>query len=409
MNEKLIERFLRYVRIDTESVPDVQQYPSSEKQKDLLSLLNSELAEMGISAHMDEYGYVYAVIPANVQCDYTLGFIAHVDTSSAVSGKNVKPVVTRNYDGKDIALAEGRTLSPVDFPDLANHIGQTVISSDGTTLLGADDKAGVAAIMQLAQTLATHSEIPHGKIVIAFTPDEEVGRGTDFFDVKGFGADGAYTVDGGGAGELEYENFNAASAKVKVTGLSVHPGSAKNVMINANLILMELQGMLPVEQNPRYTSGYEGFFHLDSMQGTCDEATAYYIIRDHDRDKFERKKKLFEEVVAFLNAKYGEKTVEVEIEDSYYNMKEKVLPHIHLVENAVKAMEKAGVTPKVVPIRGGTDGARLSYEGLPCPNLFTGGYNCHGRYEYAVAEEMDKCLQVLLNLVAIYKDFCSDD
>lgn len=402
---KLLERFLRYVKIDTESVPDVEQFPSSEKQKDLLKLLLDELHQLNISARMDEVnGYVYATIPANTKGNYALGFIAHVDTSSAVSGKDVKPIVTANYDGGDIQLAEGRVLSPKDFPEMTGHVGKTIISSDGTTLLGADDKAGVAAIMQLAEILVSNPEIPHGTIQIAFTPDEEVGRGTDFFDVKGFGADGAYTIDGGGVGELEYENFNAASAKVHVNGMSVHPGTAKNLMLNANLVLMELQSMLPVEQNPRYTSGYEGFFHLDSMEGTCDSANAYYIIRDHDRAKFETKKQLFAEIVAFLNKKYGENTVVAEITDSYYNMKEQVLPHIHLVDNACLAMEKAGVTPKVVPIRGGTDGARLSYEGLPCPNLFTGGYNCHGRYEYAVLEEMDKVLEVMLNLVDMYKD-----
>ncbi len=405
MNEKLLKRFIKYVGIDTESVPDVEQFPSSDKQKVLLRMLRDELTDMGIQADMDEYGYVYATIPANVKSGgYKLGFIAHVDTSSAVSGKDVHAVVTENYNGKDIRLADGYVLSPKQFPDLLRHVGQTVISSDGRTLLGADDKAGVAAIMTLAEILASNT-IEHGTIRIAFTPDEEVGRGTDFFDVARFDADGAYTVDGGGLGELEYENFNAASAKVKVKGMSVHPGSAKDIMVNANLILMELQGMLPVEQNPRYTSGYEGFFHLDSMQGTCDGATAYYIIRDHDKGKFEQKKELFRRIVAFLNDKYGDGTVSADIEDSYYNMKEKILPHIHLVENAEKAMERAGVAPKVVPIRGGTDGARLSYEGLPCPNLFTGGYNCHGRYEYAIGEEMDKCLEVLLQLVELYREF----
>lgn len=405
MNEKLLERFLRYVRVDTESVPDVEQFPSSDKQKDLLRLLADELNEMGIEAQMDGYGYVYATIPANVDCDYALGFIAHADTSSAVSGKDVKPIVTANYNGKDIPLAEGRTLSPDSFPDLLRHVGQTVISSDGTTLLGADDKAGIAVIMTFAETLVKDPTIKHGKICIAFTPDEEVGRGTDFFDVKRFGADGAYTVDGGGVGELEYENFNAASAKVRVKGMSVHPGSAKDVMLNASLILMELQAMLPAEQNPRYTNGYEGFFHLTEIRGNCDSAFADYIIRDHDRVKFEQKKKLFAEIADFLNSKYGEGIVEVDIADSYYNMKEKILPHMHLIDNAKLAMDRANVTPKVVPIRGGTDGARLSYEGLPCPNLFTGGYNCHGRYEYAVGEEMDACLAVLLHLADLYKDF----
>ena len=403
--KQLLDRFLRYVKIDTESMPDVEQYPSTEKQKDLLGLLVKELTDLGIAARMDKkYGYVYATIPSNCKCNYALGFIAHVDTSSAVSGKDVKPLITANYDGGDIALAEGRVLTPSEFPELANHVGKTIISSDGTTLLGADDKAGVAVIMHLAETLVRHPEIKHGKIQIAFTPDEEVGRGTDFFDVKGFEADGAYTVDGGGLGELEYENFNAAAVKVTVTGKSVHPGSAKNVMINANLLLMELHALLPVEQNPRFTEGYEGFFHLDNMQGTCDAATAYYIIRDHDRTKFEQKKQLFAEAVKFVNAKYGSECVFAEITDSYYNMKEKILPHMHLVDNARLAMQRAGVTPKVCPIRGGTDGARLSYEGLPCPNLFTGGYNFHGRYEYIPLEDMYKSYEVLLNLVDIYKD-----
>lgn len=402
---RLLERFLRYIKIDTESVPDVQRYPSSEKQKNLLALLRDELVQMGISATMDEkYGYVYATIPKNVKGDYKLGFIAHVDTSSAVSGKDVKPIVTADYDGQDIALAEGRRLSPAEFGSLLKHVGKTIISSDGTTLLGADDKAGVAVIMELANILAENPSVAHGEVKIAFTPDEEVGRGTDFFDIGRFGADGAYTVDGGGLGELEYENFNAASAKVSVCGKSVHPGSAKGVMVNANLVLMELQSMLPVFENPMYTEGYEGFFHLDSMHGECDCATANYIIRDHDSEKFQRKKQLFADVVDFLNKKYGEGTVTAEITDSYYNMKEKILPHIHLVENACRAMEKAGVTPVVCPIRGGTDGARLSYEGLPCPNLFTGGYNFHGRYEYIPLEDMQKALDVALNLVDIYKD-----
>ena len=401
---RLLERFLRYVKIDTESVPDVQRYPSSEKQKNLLALLRDELVQMGISATMDEkYGYVYATIPKNVKGNYKLGFIAHVDTSSAVSGKDVKPIVTADYDGQDITLAEGRRLSPAEFGSLLKHVGKTIISSDGTTLLGADDKAGVAVIMELANILAENPSVAHGEVKIAFTPDEEVGRGTDFFDIGRFGADGAYTVDGGGLGELEYENFNAASAKVSVRGKSVHPGSAKGVMVNANLVIMELQSMLPVFENPMYTEGYEGFFHLDSMHGECDCATANYIIRDHDREKFQRKKQLFADVVDFLNKKYGEGTVTAEITDSYYNMKEKILPHIHLVENACRAMEKAGVTPVVCPIRGGTDGARLSYEGLPCPNLFTGGYNFHGRYEYIPLEDMQKALDVALNLVDIYK------
>ncbi len=405
MNNQLLERFLRYVKIDTESVPDVEQYPSSEKQKNLLKLLKDELVEMGIDADMDSYGYVYATIPANVKGNYKIGFIAHVDTSSAVSGKDVCPQVISNYNGQDIPMKDGRVLSPTEFPSLLSHIGKTIICSDGTTLLGADDKAGVASIMQMAQYVVSHPSFKHGEIKIAFTPDEEVGRGTDFFDTKRFGANGAYTVDGGGLGELEYENFNAAAAKVSVVGKSVHPGSAKGVMLNANLVLMELQGMLPTFENPMYTQGYEGFYHLDSINGTCDNAYASYIIRDHDRQKFEQKKALFQEIVDFLNKKYGQGTVSVKITDSYYNMKEMVQPQIHLVENAKKAMETAGVTPLVCPIRGGTDGARLSYEGLPCPNLFTGGYNFHGRYEYIPLEDMEKAMQTVLNLVDIYKDF----
>ncbi len=403
----LLERFLQYVQIDTESVPDVERYPSSEKQKVLLSLLKDQLVEMGVSATMDEkYGYVYARIPSNVGNSYKLGFISHVDTSPAVSGKDVTPVITRDYDGKDVQLADGRVLSPKEYPELFKHVGQTVISSDGRTLLGADDKAGVSVIMQAVQTIMSDPSLPHGEICVAFTPDEEVGRGTDYFDVAKFGADGAYTVDGGGLGELEYENFNAADAKVRVTGKSVHPGSAKGIMINANLVLMELQSMLPVEQNPAYTEGYEGFFYLDSMKGECDHAEASYIIRDHDMNKFLAKKKTFESIVNFLNEKYGVGTVSVEIKDSYYNMKEKIQPHIHLVHNAEKAMQMADVEPVVVPIRGGTDGARLSYEGLPCPNLFTGGHNFHGRYEFAILEDMEKSLQTVLNLVSIYAHFC---
>ncbi|MBQ2914512.1 MAG: peptidase T [Clostridia bacterium] len=402
---KLLQNFLRYVAIDTESVPDVEQYPSSHKQFDLLTLLRDELVALGIQTEMDEQnGYVYATIPANTPSTYKLGFIAHVDTSSAVSGANVKPIITSNYDGKDISLAEGRVLSPSEFASLNAHVGKTIISSDGTTLLGADDKAGVAVIMRLAETLVANPQIPHGEIKIAFTPDEEVGRGTDFFDVARFGADGAYTIDGGGLGELEYENFNAAGVKVVVHGKSVHPGSAKGLMVNAVLIAMELQSLLPAFDNPMYTEGYEGFFHLTDINGDCEQAVVQYIIRDHDRAKFEAKKVLFQQIVDFLNTKHGAGTVDVKIVDSYYNMKEKVAPHIHLVDNAKLAMERAGVTPHVCPIRGGTDGARLSYEGLPCPNLFTGGYNFHGRYEYIPLEDMYKAYEVALNLVDIYKD-----
>ncbi len=405
MKDKILERFLRYVKIDTQSVDDVAEFPSSQKQKDLLSLLLRELNGLGISARMDnEYGYVYASIPANTKGKCKLGFIAHVDTSPAVSGKDVNPIVTDDYDGNDIQLADGRKLSPAEFAELKTHVGKTIVSSDGTTLLGADDKAGVAVIMQMAETLVKNPDIKHGEIKIAFTPDEEVGRGTDFFDVKGFGADYAYTVDGGGLGELEYENFNAADVRVSVSGKSVHPGSAKGIMVNASLVLMELQSMLPAFENPAYTEGYEGFYFLESIKGECDSATSHYIIRDHDKTKFENKKALFADIVDFLNKKYGQGTVTVSITDSYYNMKEKILPHIHLIDNACLAMQRAGVTPRVVPIRGGTDGARLSYEGLPCPNLFTGGYNFHGRYEYVPLEDMQKSLETVLNIIDIYKE-----
>lgn len=405
MKNALLDRFLRYVQIDTESMSDVDAVPSTEKQKNLSRLLAKELTEMGAqNVRTDEHAYVYATIPSNTNGNYALGFIAHVDTSEAVSGKDVKPIVTPNYDGGDIALACGRVLSPKDFPELKNHVGKTIVSSDGTTLLGADDKAGVAVIMQMAENLCKSPEIKHGTIQIAFTPDEEVGNGTAFFDVKGFGANGAYTIDGGGVGELENENFNAASAKVDVTGVSVHPGSAKNLMINASDVLIELANLLPYEQKPQFTQDREGFFHLCSMNGNVDHAHADYIIRDHDKQKFAEKKAYFESVVRLLNEKYGNGTVKCVIKDSYYNMIEKLVGHEHLVENAQKAMQTAGVTPKICPIRGGTDGAMLSYKGLPCPNLFTGGYNFHGRYEYIPLEDMQKALDVAMNLVDIYKN-----
>lgn len=406
MNKQLLDRFLRYVKVDTESVPDVEQFPSSEKQKKLLNMLADELRNVGVSVRTDgKYGYVYATIPSNCNGNYKLGFISHVDTSSAVSGKDVKPQVIPNYDGGDVAMAQGRVLSPKDYPSLLEQKGKTLICSDGNTLLGADDKAGCAVIMQMAEFLMQNPQIPHGEIRIAFTPDEEVGRGTDFFDVKGFDADGAYTVDGGGLGELEYENFNAASAKITFIGKSVHPGSAKGIMINANLLLAEFQSMLPVFQNPMYTEGYEGFYFLESIHGDCEKAIAHYIVRDHDRAKFEQKKSLLLSVADFINTKYGAQVCVAEIVDSYFNMKEQILPHIHLVDNAMTAMRKAGVNPVVSPIRGGTDGARLSYAGLPCPNLFTGGHNFHGRYEYVTLDDMEKSLQTVLNLVDIYKDF----
>lgn len=405
--DKLLDRFLRYVKVDTQSQHYQDNVPSTAKQLTLSKMLAQELLDMGASdVSCDKHGYVYATIPANnSNSNYTLGFIAHVDTSDAVSGHNVQPIITNNYDGQDIVLSGQYVLSPSQFEHLNNHIGKTIISSDGSTLLGADDKAGVAAIMTLASILLTDKSIAHGTVKIAFTPDEEVGRGTDYFDVKHFGCDGAYTVDGGEVGELEYENFNAASARVTINGVSVHPGSAKGKMINASMVLLELQSMLPVFDNPMYTEGYEGFFMLVDVQGCVDSCQANYIIRDHDKQKFLAKKEYFASCVQLLQQKWGKDTITCNIADSYYNMKENILPHMHLVDNAKQAMINCGVTPLVRAIRGGTDGAALSYKGLPCPNIFTGGYNFHGRYEYIPLEDMQKAVDVILEIVKIYNDY----
>lgn len=400
---KVTDKFVRYVSIDTMSEQHCDVVPSTQKQFNLSKMLAKELSDMGAQdVCVDERCYVYATIPATAKGKKSLGLIAHVDTSPAVSDKDVKCVFTKSYDGKDIQMGNGYVLSPKQYPSLLKHIGETVICTDGTTLLGADDKAGVAEIMQLAQILLSDKSIKHGKIGIAFTPDEEVGRGADFFDIKKFGCDFAYTIDGGALGEIEYENFNAASALIDITGVSIHPGTAKNQMINSILIAQELQSMLPANQNPMYTEGYEGFFHLDKIEGICDATHCEYIIRDHDMQKFQAKKLLMVQICEFLNKKYGEGTVKLNLKDSYFNMKEKILPHMHLIENAEKAMTLSGVTPIIMPIRGGTDGARLSYEGLPCPNLCTGGYNFHGRYEYITCEALEKVVEILLNLVKLY-------
>lgn len=403
---KLIERFLSYVKIDTESVEDVECFPSTEKQKTLGKQLVQELIEIGAQdVSMDEYGYVFATIPATTKEKLpVIGFISHMDTAPAMSGANVKPRIVTSYDGQELVLNEelGLVLSPEKYPDLMKYTGKDLIVTDGTTLLGADDKAGIAEIMTLAEYLLSNPEIPHGEIKIGFTPDEEVGRGVDFFDVKRFGADYAYTVDGGELGEIEYENFNAAGAKLVVNGTSIHPGSAKGKMKNAVLLAMEFQNMLPVEQNPAYTEGYEGFFHLDSISGKVDQTIANYIIRDHDRTKFEEKKVIFQRTADFLNGKYGEGTFEVVLKDSYYNMKDQVEPHMHLIEHAKAAMEQLDITPIIVPIRGGTDGARLSYMGLPCPNICTGGHNFHGRYEYICIQSMEMVVEVLKKIVELY-------
>ena len=409
----VIEKFLKYVKVDTQSDPDSGTSPSTMKQHDLAKILRDELIGIGASDvyYDEEHCYVYASIPSNIDDGkkrYKMGFVAHMDTSDEVSGKDVNPRIVDNYEGSDICLSkDGKVvLSPKDFPELLNHIGEDLIVTDGTTLLGADDKAGVSEIMTMAETLLLSPEIKHGEIKIAFTPDEEIGEGTAYFDIERFGADFAYTVDGGKLGELEYENFNAAGGTVKVHGRSVHPGDAKNKMINAALICYEFHSMLPVFQNPMYTEKREGFFHLTGVNGGTENAEATYIIRDHDEKLFEEKKKLFKEAADYLNKKYGEGTVEVNVKDQYFNMIEKIRPHMHLVDNVKKVMEELGVTPIDSPIRGGTDGASLSYKGLPCPNLCTGGYNYHGKYEYASIQEMRKVVDILLGIVKVYgEDF----
>ena len=401
---RVIEKFLNYVKIDTRSDENSTACPTTAKQHNLAKLLVKELEAMGADeiTYDKEHCYVYATVPATKGCENrpVLGFIAHMDTSPAVTGENVKPRIIENYDGKDIVLSEEKNIvmKVSDFPELAEYTGKRLIVTDGTTLLGADDKAGIAEIMTMAEQLLSHKEIPHGKIRIGFTPDEEVGAGADHFDVKLFGADYAYTVDGGKLGELEYENFNAAGAKVTFHGRSVHPGDAKNKMVNALLLAMEFQNMLPVFENPMYTEKYEGFYHLDLLSGSVEKAQAEYIIRDHDKDKFEQKKETFLRIGAYLNEKYGKDTVQIDMKDSYYNMREIIEQHMQLIENAKAAMEETGVNPIVVPIRGGTDGARLSYMGLPCPNLCTGGHNFHGRFEYICADSMEKIVEILLKL-----------
>lgn len=401
----VIDKFLKYVAYDTQSseIPEDGGYPSTKKQLVLCRELCRELREMGIAAAMDEYGYVTARIPANTEGVPKLGFLAHVDTSPDVSGENVKAKII-TYTGGEIVLNEEKkiVMRESDFPALKYYVGEELIVTDGTTLLGADDKAGVAEIMEMAQRLTDDPEIPHGEIIIGFTVDEEVGTGTEYFDVASFGADIAYTVDGGAEGEVEYENFNAASAKVTINGVNIHPGSAKNKMKNAVLIGIEFNEMLPRFEIPAYTEGYEGFSHLCDFNGDVENTVLAYIIRDHDKDKFEAKKARFVKIADYLNEKYGEGTIELDIADSYYNMKELILPHFDLVENALAAMAQAGLQTKTIPIRGGTDGARLSYMGLPCPNLSTGGFNAHGRFEFASVSAMKRCTEVLMNIIAIY-------
>lgn len=405
--EKILDRFLRYVAIDTQSDENSESQPSAAKELDLLKLLYKELNDMGVEATLDEYGYVMGTIPSNIDKKVpAIGFIAHVDTSPDASGKDVKPQIISNYDGGDIELKgmPGLALKPSEFPELLNHKGETLITTDGTTLLGADDKAGVAEIMNAVQYIVEHPEFKHGEIKIGFTPDEEIGRGVVKFDVKRFGADYAYTMDGGEIGELEFENFNAASAKIHIQGRNVHPGYAKDKMKNAIIIGMELNDLLPVGQRPELTEGYDGFFHIISFNGTVEEANFGYIIRDHDRKKFEDKKELIRKCVDFINVKYGEGTATLEVKDQYYNMREQVEPYYFIVEKAIKAMEMADIKPKIQPIRGGTDGANLSFKGLPCPNIFAGGLNFHGKMEFATLENIEKASQVVLNIIKLYAE-----
>lgn len=405
--EKILNRFLRYVSVDTQSCEESETQPSAAKEFDLLRMLCDELLAMGVDATLDEFGYVMASIPSNMGKSVPkIGFIAHVDTSPDAPGKDVKPQIIKNYGGGDIALngVPGLFLKPSEFPELLGHKGETLITTDGTTLLGADDKAGVAEIMNAVQYIVEHPEFKHGEIKVGFTPDEEIGRGVDKFDVKRFGADYAYTMDGGDVGELEFENFNAASAKIHIQGRNVHPGYAKGKMLNSILIAQELNALLPSDQRPERTEGYEGFFHIVAFNGTVEETDFAYIIRDHDRAKFEAKKVVIQQCVDFINARYGEGVATLALRDQYYNMREMVEPHYHVVEKAVKAMEMAGVKPRIQPIRGGTDGARLSFMGLPCPNIFAGGLNFHGKMEFCPLENLEKAAQVVLNLIALYAE-----
>jgi tripeptide aminopeptidase len=403
--EKLQDRFLRYVSVDTQSNEESQTQPSAAKEWDLLKMLRAELEALDVEVTLDEYGYVMATIPSNVDRHVpAVGFIAHVDTAPDASGAGVKPQIVPDYDGGAIDLkgVPGLQLKPEEFPEMLHYVGQTLITTDGTTLLGADDKAGVAEIMQAVQYIVEHPEFKHGPVKIGFTPDEEIGRGVVKFDVKRFGADFAYTMDGGEVGELEFENFNAASAKIHIQGCNVHPGYAKGKMRNAIHIGEELNALLPEGERPEYTEGYEGFFHLISFKGSVEEADFSYIIRDHSREKFEARKEQMQKAADTINAKYGEGTATAVIKDQYYNMREQVEPHYHIIEKAVKAMEMAGIKARIQPIRGGTDGANLSFKGLPCPNIFAGGLNFHGKMEFVPLESMEKAYQVILNIITLF-------
>lgn len=403
--ERLVERFLRYVAVDTQSDPESETFPSTARQLTLLNLLLEEMLVMGLAdVEIDPHGYVTGTIPATPGCEQkpVIGFISHVDTSPDMTGVEIKPQFVYDYDGEDIRLNESLTMRVAEFPELSFFKGHTLITTDGTTLLGADDKAGIAEIMTAAEYLMAHPEIPHGTVRIGFTPDEEVGRGVDFFDVENFGANFAYTVDGGFEGELEYENFNAASAKIAVQGRNIHPGYAKDKMINALQVICEINALLPAAQRPEHTEEYDGFYHLVGMNGTVEQATSEYIIRDHSREKFEAKKSYLQSVVNLLEEKYGKGVISLTVKDQYYNMREMVEPHPEVIGRAEKAMRLAGVVPVVRPIRGGTDGSRLSYMGLPCPNLFTGGMNFHGKFEYCSVDTMCRACKMLVHLAKLW-------
>ncbi len=406
MQQTLLEKFYRYIHIDTQADPNSSTFPSTRKQFDLATLLVKELKELGLEdAHVDQHCYVMATLPSNTDKKIpVIGFLAHMDTAPDMAGHNIKPNIVEDYDGEDILINPERQmyLRVEDFPELRKYGGQTLITTDGTTLLGADDKAGIAEIMTAIEFLVQNPDIKHGTIKIAFTPDEEIGKGVDHFNVEKFGAQYAYTLDGGEVGELEYENFNAAFAKVHIQGRNVHPGMSKNKMINSIIVGSEFNDMLPVFDRPEFTEHYEGFFHLIKFDGTVEESTLQYIIRDHDRAKFENRKKLFLDVVDFMNKKYGEGTVTIELKDQYYNMREKIEPVYHIVEIAQQAMLELGIKPLIKPIRGGTDGSRLSYMGLPCPNIFAGGHNFHGKYEFIPLESMEKATRVILKIIELY-------
>lgn len=403
----LVERFINYTKFDTQSSEDSDSVPSTAKQLDFATYLKHELEEEGLcDVEMDSLGYIYATLKSNTKKETpTIGFISHMDTSPDASGRNIKARIIKNYDGKDIELSPGIISSVDKFPELKNHKGEDIIVTDGTTLLGADDKAGIAEIVQSMCYLRDHDEIKHGNIRIGFNPDEEIGMGAHHFDVEKFGCDWAYTMDGGDLGDLEYENFNAAGAKIHIKGISVHTGYAKDKMVNASRLAVEFQNMIPISETPEMTAGYQGFYHLLGIESRCEEAKMSYIIRDHDRNKFEDRKRFISDCVKKLNDKYGEGTCTAEIYDQYYNMKEKIDPNMHVIDIVLKAMQACGVPPRVEPIRGGTDGAQLSFKGLPCPNIFAGGVNFHGPHEFVSIQVMEKAVQTIVKIAEITAEF----